>query len=160
METFILDDEYFMRAALTEAKKAFESDEVPVGAVIVSTPQDLALMDAVRAISLFDQGKVPVIGVVENMAGYACPHCGEVSDPFGSGGAEAAAPELERLKFAAADARRRGARLQVLACLAHVLPRLLPGGEGDRFPVGLRAFLHHHRVGATCLAHPQEVFRL
>jgi ATP-binding protein involved in chromosome partitioning len=37
---------------------------------------------------------VPIVGVVENMAGYACPHCGEVSDPFGSGGAEAAAGTL------------------------------------------------------------------
>ena len=63
----------------------------PAGAVIVSTPQDLALMDATRAISLFEQADVPLIGLVENMAGYACPHCGEVSDPFGSGGAEAAA---------------------------------------------------------------------
>jgi len=66
----------------------------PAGAVIVSTPQDLALMDAARAISLFDQGKVPVVGIVENMAGYACPHCGEVSDPFGAGGAEKAAAEM------------------------------------------------------------------
>ncbi|MCM3418967.1 Mrp/NBP35 family ATP-binding protein [Sphingopyxis alaskensis] len=63
----------------------------PAGAVIVSTPQDLALMDATRAINLFQQADVPIIGLVENMAGYACPHCGEVSDPFGSGGAEAAA---------------------------------------------------------------------
>jgi ATP-binding protein involved in chromosome partitioning len=63
----------------------------PAGAVIVSTPQDLALMDASRAISLFVQAGVPVIGLVENMAGYACPHCGEVSDPFGCGGTEAAA---------------------------------------------------------------------
>ena len=63
----------------------------PIGAVIVSTPQDLALMDATRAIGFFDQAKVPIIGVVENMAGYVCPHCGEASDPFGSGGAEAAA---------------------------------------------------------------------
>ena len=66
----------------------------PAGAVIVSTPQDLALMDATRAISLFEQGKVPIVGVVENMAGYVCPHCGEVSDPFGSGGAEAAAAQM------------------------------------------------------------------
>lgn len=65
----------------------------PAGAVIVSTPQDLALMDAARAIGLFDQGQVPVIGLVENMAGYQCPHCGEMSDPFGCGGAEAAAQE-------------------------------------------------------------------
>jgi ATP-binding protein involved in chromosome partitioning len=66
----------------------------PVGAVIISTPQDLALIDATRAISFFDTAKVPIIGLVENMAGYLCPHCGEMSDPFGSGGAEAAAKEL------------------------------------------------------------------
>ena len=63
----------------------------PNGALIVTTPQDLALIDATRAIDLFSQAKIPVVGLVENMAGYACPHCGEVSDPFGSGGAEAAA---------------------------------------------------------------------
>lgn len=66
----------------------------PAGAVIVSTPQDLALIDARRAISLFEKAKIPIIGLVENMAGYQCPHCGEVSDPFGRGGAEAAAREL------------------------------------------------------------------
>lgn len=66
----------------------------PIGAVIVSTPQDLALMDATRAIGFFDTAKVPIIGMVENMAGYICPHCGDVSDPFGNGGAEAAAAEL------------------------------------------------------------------
>jgi ATP-binding protein involved in chromosome partitioning len=66
----------------------------PTGAVIVSTPQDLALIDARRAIELFVKAGVPIIGLVENMAGYACPHCGEVSDPFGRGGAEAAAAEL------------------------------------------------------------------
>lgn len=63
----------------------------PAGAVIVSTPQDLALIDAQRAAELFSKGSIPVIGLVENMAGYACPHCGEVSDPFGRGGVEAAA---------------------------------------------------------------------
>ncbi|MFT4057352.1 MAG: Mrp/NBP35 family ATP-binding protein [Novosphingobium sp.] len=67
----------------------------PAGAVIVSTPQDLALIDATRAVELFTKGGVPVIGVVENMAGYACPHCGEVSDPFGCGGAEASAKEMD-----------------------------------------------------------------
>lgn len=66
----------------------------PAGAVIVTTPQDLALIDATRAIDLFRQAKVPIVGVVENMAGYVCPHCGEISDPFGSGGAEAAARAL------------------------------------------------------------------
>lgn len=66
----------------------------PKGAVIVSTPQDLALIDATRAIHLFEQANVPVIGIVENMTGYICPHCGETSDPFGKGGAEATAETL------------------------------------------------------------------
>jgi ATP-binding protein involved in chromosome partitioning len=63
----------------------------PSGALIVSTPQDLSLIDARRAIDLFRKTDVPIFGLVENMAGYMCPHCGESSDPFGSGGAEAAA---------------------------------------------------------------------
>ena len=66
----------------------------PDGAVIISSPQDLALIDAARAIDLFGKTRVPVIGIVENMAGYVCPHCGEESDPFGSGGAEASAARL------------------------------------------------------------------
>ena len=68
----------------------------PAGVVIVSTPQDLALIDAARAIDLFDQSGVPIIGIVENMAGYLCPHCGAASDPFGHGGAEAAATAMDR----------------------------------------------------------------
>ncbi len=67
----------------------------PDGAVIVSTPQDLALIDATRAIDLFGKTGVPILGLIENMAGYACPHCGETSDPFGSGGAEAAARAMD-----------------------------------------------------------------
>ena len=66
----------------------------PDGAVIVSTPQDLSLIDATRAIDLFGKVSVPVLGIVENMAGYQCPHCGESSDPFGQGGAEASAAKL------------------------------------------------------------------
>ncbi|MEQ1510030.1 MAG: Mrp/NBP35 family ATP-binding protein [Sphingopyxis sp.] len=66
----------------------------PAGAVIISTPQDLALIDAARAIDLFSQSGVPIIGMVENMAGYSCPHCGEESDPFGNGGAEAEAAAM------------------------------------------------------------------
>jgi ATP-binding protein involved in chromosome partitioning len=67
----------------------------PAGAIIVSTPQDLALMDATRAVDFFTQAHVPIIGMIENMAGYACPHCGEISDPFGQGGAQAAAMTME-----------------------------------------------------------------
>jgi len=66
----------------------------PDGAVVVSTPQDLSLIDATRAIDLFRKMDVPVVGIIENMAGYICPHCGKGSDPFGSGGAEAAAAEV------------------------------------------------------------------
>ena len=66
----------------------------PAGAVIVSTPQDLSLIDARRAVDLFNKTSVPVLGLVENMATYTCPHCGENSHPFGSGGAEAAAAEI------------------------------------------------------------------
>ncbi|GAA4641535.1 Mrp/NBP35 family ATP-binding protein [Pontixanthobacter gangjinensis] len=77
----------------------------PEGAVIVSTPQDLALIDAQRAANLFETGKVPIIGLVENMSGYTCPSCGEVSDPFGKGGVEDASegtgiPFLGRIPLA------------------------------------------------------------
>jgi len=61
------------------------------GAVIVSTPQDIALIDARRGIKMFEQVKVPVLGIVENMSYFACPHCGERSDIFGHGGAAAEA---------------------------------------------------------------------
>ena len=71
------------------------SDHRPDGVVLVSTPQDLALIDAARAGQMFEQGNVPIIGLVENMAGYECPHCGEVSDPFGQGGVERFAAALD-----------------------------------------------------------------
>jgi ATP-binding protein involved in chromosome partitioning len=66
----------------------------PAGAVIVSTPQDLSLIDARRAVDLFNKTSVRVFGIIENMATYTCPHCGEDSHPFGIGGAEAAAAEM------------------------------------------------------------------
>ncbi len=66
----------------------------PAAAIIVSTPQDLSLIDAARAIDLFEKMHVPVAGIIENMASYDCPHCGKPSDPFGSGGAEAEAKRL------------------------------------------------------------------
>lgn len=57
------------------------------GAVIVSTPQDIALIDARKAIAMFEKVHVPVLGIVENMSYFLCPHCGERSDIFGHGGA-------------------------------------------------------------------------
>ncbi len=74
---------------LTMAKKL-----KPDGAIIVSTPQDLALIDARRAIAMFGQVDVKILGIIENMSGYRCPHCGVSSDPFGHGGAEAEAKAL------------------------------------------------------------------
>ena len=66
----------------------------PAGAVIVSTPQDLSLIDARRAVDLFRKTSVPILGIIENMATYECPHCGAESQPFGHGGAEAAGAEM------------------------------------------------------------------
>ncbi len=64
------------------------------GAVIVSTPQDLALVDARKGLKMFKDVDVPILGIVENMSSFVCPHCGETSDIFGSGGAEADARRL------------------------------------------------------------------
>ena len=71
------------------------AQQVPLkGAVIVSTPQDLALIDARRGIAMFRRVNVPVLGIVENMSTFICPHCGTRTDIFGHGGARA---EAERL---------------------------------------------------------------
>ncbi|TDR93177.1 Mrp/NBP35 family ATP-binding protein [Enterovirga rhinocerotis] len=64
------------------------------GAVIVSTPQDLALIDARRGVAMFRKVEVPILGIVENMASFACPACGHVSHIFGHGGARAEAEKL------------------------------------------------------------------
>lgn len=72
------------------------AQQVPLkGAVIVSTPQDLALIDARRGIAMFKRVNVPVLGVVENMSYFLCPQCGTRSDIFGHGGAR---QEAERLR--------------------------------------------------------------
>jgi ATP-binding protein involved in chromosome partitioning len=61
------------------------------GAVIVSTPQDVALLDAGKALMMFKRLNVPILGMVENMSTFVCPHCGNPTDLFGHGGAQAAA---------------------------------------------------------------------
>ena len=104
----------------------------PAGAVIVSTPQDLALIDARRAIDLFEKAGIPIIGLVENMAGYVCPHCGELSDPFGNGGAEATAraggiPFLGRVP------------LDIAIRTASDAGQPPAAGEGDRVFAGIAA---------------------
>jgi Mrp family chromosome partitioning ATPase len=64
------------------------------GAVIVTTPQDVALLDSRKAVSFSKQINIPVLGIVENMSGMACPHCGEKINLFKIGGGEKAAAEL------------------------------------------------------------------
>ncbi|HUG63196.1 MAG TPA: iron-sulfur cluster carrier protein ApbC, partial [Methylomirabilota bacterium] len=71
------------------------AQQVPLaGVVIVSTPQDLALIDARRGVAMFRKVEVPVLGIVENMSYFVCPHCGGRSDVFGHGGAR---HEAERI---------------------------------------------------------------
>ncbi|MFV0382701.1 Mrp/NBP35 family ATP-binding protein [Paracoccus sp. (in: a-proteobacteria)] len=68
------------------------AQSVPLtGAVVVTTPQDVALIDARRAMDLFDQTGVPVLGLIENMSSHICSHCGQEDDIFGHGGGEAEA---------------------------------------------------------------------
>ncbi len=72
------------------------SQMVPLtGAVVVCTPQQVALLDAVKAIAMFRKVKIPVLGMVENMSGFVCPDCGKRYDIFGHGGAREKAEELE-----------------------------------------------------------------
>jgi len=71
------------------------AQQVPLtGAVIVSTPQDLALIDARKGLKMFRNVDVPIFGIIENMSTFICPHCGEQSDIFGHGGAEEDARRL------------------------------------------------------------------
>jgi ATP-binding protein involved in chromosome partitioning len=71
------------------------AQQVPLaGAVIVSTPQDLSLIDARKGLNMFRKVNVPVLGIVENMSTFVCPHCGEPSNIFGHGGARAEAARL------------------------------------------------------------------
>jgi ATP-binding protein involved in chromosome partitioning len=64
------------------------------GAVIVTTPQDVAVLDAVKSVKFIEKLEVPVIGIIENMSGMICPHCGDVIDLFGRGGGKKAAEDL------------------------------------------------------------------
>jgi ATP-binding protein involved in chromosome partitioning len=64
------------------------------GAVIVTTPQDVAVMDAIKAAKFIERLELPVIGVIENMSGMVCPHCGKSVDLFGTGGGKKAAEDL------------------------------------------------------------------
>jgi ATP-binding protein involved in chromosome partitioning len=64
------------------------------GAIVVSTPQDVALLDARKALNMFEKTKTPVIGMIENMSSFCCPKCGHEANIFGHGGAKAEAEKL------------------------------------------------------------------
>src|SRR5881398_3656809 len=108
--------------------------QVPVtGGVIVTTPQDVALLDVGRTMAMFAQVSTPVLGVVENMSGYVCPQCGTEDPLFGRGGAAGLAerfrvPLLARIPLVPA-VREGGDRGQpiVVAAPAHPVSELFRG---------------------------------
>lgn len=65
------------------------------GIVIVSTPQDIALIDAIKGVNMFKKTGAPILGIIENMSYFICPHCGKQSDIFGSHGAQKTAENME-----------------------------------------------------------------
>jgi len=65
------------------------------GAIIVTTPQDVAVLDSRKSVLFAKELKVPIVGVIENMSGFICPHCGKEIDLFGMGGGERAAADLK-----------------------------------------------------------------
>jgi ATP-binding protein involved in chromosome partitioning len=77
-----------------DAQLTMAQNAALAGAVIVSTPQDLALLDARRGVAMFRRVEVPILGIVENMSTFICPHCGGRSDIFGHGGARHEADAL------------------------------------------------------------------
>lgn len=65
------------------------AQNIPVtGVLVVTTPQEIALVDAVKGIMMFQKVQIPVLGIIENMSGHVCPHCDHLEPIFGSGGAE------------------------------------------------------------------------
>ena len=65
------------------------------GAIIISTPQDIALIDAKKGLNMFRKVEVPIIGIIENMSFFECPNCNKKEDIFGNGGAKKIAEELD-----------------------------------------------------------------
>lgn len=75
------------------------------GAIIVTTPQEVALLDSRKAVNMVLAMKLPVLGIIENMSGLACPHCGENISIFGSGGGRRMAEEMD-VPFPWSDSHR------------------------------------------------------
>ncbi|MBW9221580.1 ATP-binding protein [Methanothermococcus sp. SCGC AD-155-C09] len=95
------------------------------GVVIVTTPEEVAILDAKKSIMMAKTTNTPILGIIENMGGFVCPHCGEVVDIFGKGGGERAANELNvdflgriPLDIKAREASDRGVPMVSLDCTA------------------------------------------
>jgi ATP-binding protein involved in chromosome partitioning len=78
----------------SDASMSMAQDAAITGAVVVSTPQEVSIEDATKAVAMFERLHVPVFGLIENMSYFACPHCGERTEIFGYGGAQTAAENL------------------------------------------------------------------
>jgi Mrp family chromosome partitioning ATPase len=90
---------------------------VPIsGALLVTTPQDVALLDVGKALAMFRRMSVPVMGVVENMSAFVCPHCGEATEIFGRGGGEPSPSATSSSTSAASRSTSRSARAATPAC--------------------------------------------
>ena len=106
------------------------AQQVPLaGAIIVSTPQDLALIDARKGLNMFKRVDVPVLGIVENMSYFVCPHCGGRTDIFGHGGAE---HEAERIGVPFLGAVPLHAAIRELSDAGTPVVAAAPGGEHAR----------------------------
>jgi len=90
LDTLLID----MPPGTGDAQLGLAQDIKPAGAVIISTPQDLALLDARKGVAMFRKVDIPVLGLIENMAVFTCPHCGSAHHIFGTGGAQRDAKAL------------------------------------------------------------------
>ena len=100
------------------------------GAVVVCTPQDVALLDATKAIAMFRKVNIPVAGMVENMSGFVCPDCNKRYDIFGSGGAKQRASDLDVPFHVIAFTEDVQAPPQDGREMADLLPRIGGGDAG------------------------------
>jgi len=95
------------------------------GIIIVTTPEEVAVLDAKKSVTMAKTMNIPILGLIENMGGFICPHCDEVVDVFGKGGGEKAAKELDvkflgriPLDVKAREASDKGVPMVTLDCKA------------------------------------------
>ena len=114
---------------------------VPIsGAVLVTTPQEVSLTDVGKALAMFKRMSVPVIGLVENMTAFACPHCGELTEIFGRGGGSGSPPSTTSNTSAGSRSTSPSARVATSASRrSPSASRVRPPGADRGRPDGRRA---------------------